>query len=104
MGGTEFAGSRSVRSSASQSTLGVGPSLKRHPSAASLSNVQSASAHLSFPGIPDEDEDAGGDYGDGRATLQAQVRALQADLQDKTRYISTLERRLLQARRSSHSR
>jgi centromeric protein E len=69
-----------------------------------LGNVQSASTHLSFSGIPDEDEDAGGDYGDGRATLQAQVRALQADLQDKTRYISTLERRLLQARRSSHSR
>ncbi|KAJ9503769.1 Kinesin-like protein kip2 [Exophiala xenobiotica] len=103
-GGTELAASRSVRSSASQSTLGVGPSLKRHPSLASLGNVQSASTHLSFSGIPDEDEEAGGDYGDGRATLQAQVRALQADLQDKTRYISTLERRLLQARRSSHSR
>ncbi|KAL6250768.1 Kinesin-like protein kip2 [Rhinocladiella similis] len=103
-GGTEFAGSRSVRSSASQSTLGVSPGLKRHPSVASMGNVPSASTHLSFPGIPDEDEEAGGDYGDGRATLQAQVRALQADLQDKTRYISTLERRLLQARRSSHSR
>ncbi|KIW12370.1 hypothetical protein PV08_09647 [Exophiala spinifera] len=103
-GGTEFAGSRSVRSSASQSTLGVNQGLKRHPSVASMGNVPSGSAHLSFSGIPDEDEEASGDYGDGRATLQAQVRALQADLQDKTRYISTLERRLLQARRSSHSR
>ena len=103
-GGTEFVGSRSVRSSASQSTLGVGTGLRRHPSAASMGGVPSTSAHLSFSGIPDEDEEAGGEYGDGRATLQAQVRALQADLQDKTRYISTLEKRLLQARRSSHSR
>lgn len=103
-GGTEFAGSRSVRSSASQSTLGVGPGLGRRPSAASLGGARSNSGHLSFATIPDEDEEAGDDYGDGRATLQAQVRALQADLQDKTRYISTLERRLLQARRSSHSR
>ncbi|EXJ65134.1 centromeric protein E [Cladophialophora yegresii CBS 114405] len=102
--GTEFGAPRSVRSSASQSTLGVGPSLGRHPSVASLSGAASASAHLSFQGIPDEDEEAGGDFGDGRASLQAQVRALQADLQDKTRYISTLEKRLLQARRSSHSR
>ncbi|EXJ81486.1 centromeric protein E [Capronia epimyces CBS 606.96] len=103
-GGTDYAGSRSVRSSASQSTLGVGPSLRRHPSGASLGGARSNSGHLSFSAIPDEDEEAGGDYGDGTATLQAQVRALQADLQDKTRYISTLEKRLLQARRSSHSR
>ncbi|KIW30084.1 uncharacterized protein PV07_05860 [Cladophialophora immunda] len=103
-GGTEFAGPRSVRSSASQSTLGVTPSLGRHPSVASLGGVASASGHLSFSGIPDEDEEGSGDFGDGRASLQSQVRALQADLQDKTRYISTLEKRLLQARRSSHSR
>lgn len=104
-GGTEFAGSRSVRSSASQSTLGAGSGLKRHPSVVSLGGVPpSHSGHVSFSGVPDEDEEAGGEYGDGRAPLQAQVRALQADLQDKTRYISTLEKRLLQARRSSHSR
>ncbi|KIX00230.1 uncharacterized protein Z518_10369 [Rhinocladiella mackenziei CBS 650.93] len=103
-GGTEFAGPRSVRSSASQSTLGVSGGLKRHPSVVSLGGVPSTSAHLSFSGIPDEDEETEEDYGDGKATLQAQVRALQADLQDKTRYISTLEKRLLQARRSSHSR
>lgn len=41
---------------------------------------------------------------DGYATLSVQFRALQADLADKTRYISTLEKRLLQARRSSQSR
>ncbi|KAK5045405.1 hypothetical protein LTR84_009269 [Exophiala bonariae] len=104
-GGTEYAGSRSVRSSASQSTLGVGSGLKRHPSVVSLSAVPSGSAHMSpFSGIPDEDEDGEGGFSEGRATLQAQVRALQSDLQDKTRYIATLERRLLQARRSSHSR
>ncbi|KIV94256.1 hypothetical protein PV10_02039 [Exophiala mesophila] len=103
-GGTEFAGSRSVRSSASQSTLGAGSGLKRHPSVVSLGAGPSHSGHVSFSGVPDEDEEAGGEYGDGRAPLQAQVRALQADLQDKTRYISTLEKRLLQARRSSHSR
>ncbi|KIW80543.1 hypothetical protein Z517_07159 [Fonsecaea pedrosoi CBS 271.37] len=103
-GGTEYAGSRSVRSSASQSTLGVTPSLGRHPSVASLGGVASASGHLSFSAVPDEDEEGSTDFGEGRASLQAQVRALQADLQDKTRYISTLEKRLLQARRSSHSR
>lgn len=104
-GGTDYAGSRSVRSSASQSTLGVGSGLKRHPSVVSLSAVPTNPPHLSpFSGIPDEDEDGEGDFSEGRATLQAQVRALQSDLQDKTRYIATLERRLLQARRSSHSR
>jgi centromeric protein E len=104
-GGTELAGNRSVRSSASQSTLGVGSGLKRYPSVASLGPVGSAPTHLSFSAIPDEEEEETEvEYGEGRATLQAQVRALQADLQDKTRYITTLERRLLQARRSSHSR
>lgn len=51
-----------------------------------------------------EDEESTGEYGDGTATAKAQIRALQADLADKNRYISTLERRLLQARRSSSSR
>lgn len=51
-----------------------------------------------------EDEDSVGEYGDGTASLAAQNRALQADLVDKNRYISTLEKRLVQARRASHSR
>ncbi|KAI1828145.1 kinesin-domain-containing protein [Xylaria intraflava] len=51
-----------------------------------------------------EDEDTVGEYGDGTASLQAQNRALQADLVDKNRYIATLEKRLLQARRASSSR
>lgn len=49
-------------------------------------------------------DDSTGEYGDGNATLGAQVRALQADVADKNRYIATLEKRLLQARRSSQSR
>lgn len=50
------------------------------------------------------DEDSLGEYGDGTASLERQNRALQADLADKNRYISTLEKRLLQARRASSSR
>ncbi|KAF4782181.1 kinesin motor domain-containing protein [Colletotrichum scovillei] len=50
------------------------------------------------------DDDSIGEYGDGSASLSAQNRALQADLADKTRYIQTLEKRLMQARRASSSR
>ncbi|KAK5943707.1 Kinesin-like protein kip2 [Knufia obscura] len=89
---------RSVRSSASHSTLGtLGPTVSRHPSMASMG------ATPTFSPVVDDDEDPG-ELGDGMASLQAQNRALQADLQDKNRYIATLEKRLLQARRSSHSR
>jgi centromeric protein E len=42
--------------------------------------------------------------GEGQASLGQQVRMLQSDLSDKNRYIATLEKRLLQARRTSHSR
>lgn len=51
-----------------------------------------------------EEEDHTGEYGDGTASLQAQNQSLQADLADKNRYIATLEKRLLQARRASSSR
>ncbi|KAI1172821.1 kinesin-domain-containing protein [Nemania sp. FL0916] len=51
-----------------------------------------------------EEEDNLGEYGDGTASLQAQNQSLQADLADKNRYIATLEKRLLQARRASSSR
>ncbi|KAF9879978.1 kinesin family protein [Colletotrichum karsti] len=50
------------------------------------------------------DDDSVGEFGDGSASLTAQNRALQADLADKTRYIQTLEKRLMQARRASSSR
>lgn len=51
-----------------------------------------------------DEEDSLGDCGDGSASLERQNRALQADLADKNRYIATLEKRLLQARRTSTSR
>lgn len=51
-----------------------------------------------------DEEDSVGEFGDGTASLSAQNRALQADLVDKNRYIATLEKRLLQARRASSSR
>lgn len=52
----------------------------------------------------EQEDDSAGDYGDGMASLTAQNRALQSDLIDKNRYIATLEKRLLQARRASSSR
>ncbi|KAK2738793.1 hypothetical protein FQN55_000431 [Onygenales sp. PD_40] len=106
--GGHDSGTRSLRSSASQSTLGAtGPALNR---SASMMSVRSSAAlaashvvHTPF-GSNEDEEDTMGEFGDGMASLQMQVNALQADLSDKNRYISTLERRLLQARRSSHSR
>ncbi|RYP43514.1 hypothetical protein DL770_011597 [Monosporascus sp. CRB-9-2] len=55
-------------------------------------------------GGSNEDDDSLGEFGDGTASLQAQNQALQADLADKNRYIATLEKRLLHARRASSSR
>ncbi|KAI9839667.1 MAG: hypothetical protein M1819_002293 [Sarea resinae] len=104
---------KSVRSSsASHSTLEV-PAVPRSraDSTESTSTVgQLSNGHSpQFPHSGDiedtaEDEDSAGEFGDGTATLSNQVSALQADLADKNRYISTLEKRLLQARRASHSR
>ncbi|EQL38875.1 centromeric protein E, variant 3 [Blastomyces dermatitidis ATCC 26199] len=99
---------RSIRSSASQSTLGAnGSALNRSGSMLSmrsqgaLPSTQASNSHF----INNEyEDDTMGEFADGMASLQMQVNALQADLTDKNRYISTLERRLLQARRSSHSR
>nr|POE51576.1 kinesin-related protein 11 [Quercus suber] len=53
------------------------------------------------------EEDTSGGYDDdpdAHASLAQQNNMLQADLADKNRYIATLEKRLLQARRTSHSR
>lgn len=99
---TDFAGGRSVRSSVSQSTLGgPGAGLYRNASVGSVTAAQ----QQTLAALNAEEEDSvAGDFADGVASLQAQNRALQADLQDKNRYISTLEKRLLQARRSSYSR
>ncbi|KAJ4344645.1 Kinesin-like protein kip2 [Didymosphaeria variabile] len=81
----------SIRSSASHATLDV----PRRGSQNTLSAV---------PVDGDEDEDSLGDNGDGTASQSAQIQSLQSDLVDKNRYIATLEKRLLQARRTSHSR
>ncbi|KAJ4301054.1 Kinesin-like protein kip2 [Kalmusia sp. IMI 367209] len=81
----------SVRSSASHATL----------------EVPKRGSQTALSGVPldgDEDEDSLGDNGDGTASQSAQIQSLQTDLVDKNRYIATLEKRLLQARRSSHSR
>ncbi|CEJ57540.1 Putative Kinesin family protein [Penicillium brasilianum] len=98
-------GTRSLRSSASQSTLGAAHSSIRPMSFMSVnSNDPSISMPFANGSFGNEDDEDMGEFGDGKASLQRQITALQADLGDKNRYISTLERRLLQARRSSHSR
>lgn len=100
-GGTSVAGTRSIRSSASFSTL------QRAPSAASQNTISTHLASLRAPSgyLETRYEANEGEYdesmGEGLASLQAQNKALQSDLADKTRYISTLEKRLIQARRSS---
>lgn len=100
---------KSLRSSASHSTLGaIAPSLDRTGSVGSTvtigGQVYAAQSPNSSPENDVEEEDSTGEFGDGTATSTAHIRALQADLADKNRYISTLEKRLLQARRSSQSR
>lgn len=96
----------SARSSVVPSTIGRN-TLERNASVGSVSTVGQLPGAQQFSSGDSgslEDEDSLGEYGDGTASLQAQNRALQADLADKTRYCQTLEKRLLQARRSSHSR
>lgn len=60
--------------------------------------------HGDSEALPENEEESMGEFGDGNASVAAQNRALQADLADKNRYIATLEKRLLQARRASSSR
>ncbi|KAF4636099.1 hypothetical protein G7Y89_g1996 [Cudoniella acicularis] len=98
--------SMSIRSSLAPSTIGRN-SLERTASINSVSTVGQLPTGQRLSGGDHgslEDEDSIGEFGDGTASLAAQNRALQADLADKTRYCQTLEKRLLQARRSSHSR
>lgn len=78
----------SARSSASHATL----------------EVPGHGVSQAVPNEGSEEDDSVGENGDGSATQGAQIQALQSDLADKNRYISTLEKRLLHARRSSHSR
>lgn len=99
----------SIRSSVAASSMGK-PMLERTSSMTSASSTigrqsNGGGPRMSVDGEPlDADEDSVGEYGDGIASVNAQNRALQADLADKNRYIATLEKRLLQARRASSSR
>ncbi|KAB8216014.1 kinesin motor domain-containing protein [Aspergillus novoparasiticus] len=95
---------RSLRSSVSQSTLGAYGTSSVRPASFLSVNSNDALPFSSGSFGNDEEEDIVGEFADGKASAQRQIVALQADLSDKNRYISTLERRLLQARRSSHSR
>lgn len=101
---------KSVRSSGSHSTLGPAPSplLMRASSTGSTVTAGGPVSNMPSPHSSCErdieEEDSTGEFGDGTATSRAHIRALQADLADKNRYISTLEKRLLQARRTSQSR
>lgn len=88
----------SIRSSASN----LHPSPRPFSTSSGVSSVSTAINGCNSDDVGDDDST--GEYGDGNATLGAQVRALQADVADKNRYIATLEKRLLQARRSSQSR
>ncbi|KAL2180266.1 kinesin motor domain-containing protein [Thermothelomyces heterothallicus CBS 202.75] len=98
----------SIRSSMATSN-GTKLGLERTESmTSSASTIGRKSASHRSSGGPEppalDDEDSMGEYGDGMASLASQNRALQADLADKNRYIQTLEKRLLQARRASSSR
>ncbi|KAL5121820.1 Kinesin-like protein kip2 [Pleosporales sp. CAS-2024a] len=80
----------SLRSSASHATLEV--------------PHQQHSAPTLHAADGSEEDDSVGENGDGIASQSVQIESLQADLADRNRYIAVLERRLIQARRSSHSR
>ena len=98
---------RSLRPSASQTTLeGATQSLQRTISAGSTVTAAGKGSDEQYSPVSSlgNEDDSAGEFADGTATSKAHIRALQADLADKHRYISTLEKRLLQARRSSHSK
>lgn len=70
----------------------------------SSATTASSNSTSDSSGLGDGDDSAGGEFADGTASLSSQVHALQSDLADRNRYIAALEKRLLHARRSSHSR
>lgn len=112
---SNFSYGKSARSSTG-SALGSTPDLTRQASTSSVATISSLrqgketeqnsqnKRESTSSAAEDEEEDTVGENGDGTATLTSQLKNLQADLTDKNRYISTLEKRLLQARRSSKSR
>ncbi|KAI1023472.1 hypothetical protein LB503_000994 [Fusarium chuoi] len=96
----------SIRSSVATS-VGGKPLMERTSSMTSASSTigrRSSGGQKIGDEVGDVEDDSAGEFGDGTASLTAQNRALQADLADKNRYIATLEKRLLQARRASSSR
>lgn len=97
-----IAGGTSVRSSTSLSTLqrsGSGASTATMGQFHGLIRTESSAAH-NHRDIPEDEEVIDTD----EASLEVQNRALRSDLTDKNRYISKLEQRIIQARRSSNSR
>ncbi|KAL8901629.1 MAG: hypothetical protein Q9192_000447 [Flavoplaca navasiana] len=100
--------SRSVPSSGISSRSSAGNStLQRTTSTGSSATVGGQVAAQSPTSSSDHaggEDDSIGEYGDGTATNKAQIQALQTDLAEKDRYIVTLEKRLIQARRSSNGR
>ncbi|KAL8996112.1 MAG: hypothetical protein Q9169_004304 [Polycauliona sp. 2 TL-2023] len=99
---------RSVPSSGKSSRSSAGNStLQRATSTGSSATVGGQVATGSPTSSSDHavgEDDSTGEYGDGTATNMAQIQALQTDLAEKDRYIVTLEKRLIQARRSSNGR
>lgn len=96
-------GTHSARSSTSLSTV------HRTASGASTATIGHQLATLREASVASLEPAANvGDEGeenvDGTASVEAQNRALRSDLTEKTKYISALERRLIQARRTSNSR
>lgn len=100
---SKSSGVNSPRSSMIALPAGGHLSMLSMRSSAPLNMVRHSSS--SSLNTSEQDEMENGEFGeDGNATMSAQIRSLQADLGDKNRYIATLERRLLQARRSSQPR
>ncbi|PFH55190.1 hypothetical protein XA68_10467 [Ophiocordyceps unilateralis] len=101
--------SGSIRSSIATST-GARPLVERTSSMTSASSTigrrSSGGVRMAIDGSggDGEEDDCVGELGDGTASMATQNRALRADLADKNRYIATLEKRLLHARRASSSR
>ncbi|SPJ74856.1 related to kinesin motor protein [Fusarium torulosum] len=96
----------SIRSSVATSAGGR-PFMERTSSMTSASSTigrRSSGDQKTGEETVEAEDDSAGEFGDGTASLTTQNRALQADLADKNRYIATLEKRLLQARRASSSR
>ncbi len=82
------------------SSLSIRSVTTPHP----IQRLSTASSTNNLSAISDNDEESVGEFGNGSASLAAQVHALQADLTDKNHYIATLEKRLMHARKSSQSR